>query len=53
MLKYLEERDKLNHKNGGKPNKIKGFEHLEMTFKYWREYRTYFHIAAEEKDLGK
>jgi len=46
MVKHLksEEEKKLKH-GGRKPRK--GMEdRLLMTLEYWREYRTYFHVAA-------
>lgn len=33
------------HKKGGKPPKLKVLDKLVITLMYWREYRTYRHIA--------
>lgn len=49
MLKILEEAHKIKHKQGGRPEKLSMKEKLFMTLEYWREYRTYFHIAKGYK----
>jgi hypothetical protein len=45
MLVILQAQYLLEHKLGGKPNRISIENRLLMALEYWREYRTYFHIA--------
>ena len=45
MLSILQEQYVLEHKSGGKPNRLSTEDRLLMTLEYWREYRTYFHIG--------
>lgn len=45
MRGLLEEADVRRKARGGKPNRLPVYKRLLMTLEYWREYRTYFHIA--------
>ena len=46
MVKFLKlEEEKKLQRGGRKPSKSME-ERLLMTLEYWREYRTYFHVAA-------
>jgi len=45
MLTYLIDQEKIKKWRGGKPNKLSLEIRLLMALEYWREYRTYFHIA--------
>ncbi|WP_339049174.1 transposase family protein [Spiroplasma endosymbiont of Colias croceus] len=45
ILKILKTEEVKKFKNGGTPNKLSLENRLLMTLEYWREYRTYFHIA--------
>jgi len=45
MLSILQEQYVLEHKLGGKPNRLCVEDRLLMALEYWREYRTYFHIG--------
>lgn len=45
ILEILKIEEVKKFKNGGKPNKLSLENRLLMTLEYWREYRTYFHIA--------
>lgn len=46
MVKFLKSEEEKKLKRGGrKPHKSMA-ERLLMTLEYWREYRTYFHVAA-------
>jgi Helix-turn-helix of DDE superfamily endonuclease len=46
MVKFLKAEEEKKLKRGGrKPHKSMA-ERLLMTLEYWREYRTYFHVAA-------
>lgn len=45
MVKILRLQYELDHKCGGKPSSKTIEDKLLMTLEYWREYRTYFHIA--------
>ena len=45
MLTILEEAEKQKKRHGGKPNTLCMADRLLMALEYWREYRTYFHIA--------
>lgn len=44
MVKVLEEKAQQKRKPG-RPSKLSVANQLLMTLQYWREYRTYFHIA--------
>ena len=46
MLDILSAKFKVNHAKGGRPRKLSLEEMLLATLEYWREYRTYAHIAA-------
>lgn len=46
MLKAWEEYE-LSHSNAGRPTKLSRAEQLLIALQYWREYRTYFHIAQD------
>lgn len=45
ILEILKIEEIKKFKNGGIPNKLSLENRLLMTLEYWREYRTYFHIA--------
>jgi hypothetical protein len=45
MLKILRQAEKEKLANGGKKPEKSMKQRLLMTLEYWREYRTYFHIA--------
>lgn len=45
MLKILKEFEIKKRLHGGRKNKLLLEERILMTLEYWREYRTYFHIA--------
>jgi hypothetical protein len=45
MRDLLEKADVRRKARGGKPNRLPVYKRLLMTLEYWREYRTYFHIA--------
>ena len=45
MLETLKISHEKKHKNGGRPSKVGLDDILFMMLEYWREYRTYFHIA--------
>ncbi len=45
MIEILKKEELKKFKNGGTPNKLTLENRLLMTLEYWREYRTYFHIA--------
>lgn len=47
MIEILKTKDEEKKQKGGKPNELKMEDRLLMTLEYWREYRTYFHIAQE------
>jgi hypothetical protein len=46
MVEILKIEEKEKKKRGGKPSKILIEDKLLMAFEYWREYRTFFHIAV-------
>lgn len=46
ILEVLVEAHAKKKARGGRPNKLQVPEMLMMTMEYLREYRTYFHIAA-------
>jgi hypothetical protein len=45
MLKVLKEAEREKRWHGGRPPKLSLADRLLMTLMYWRENRTYFHIA--------
>lgn len=45
ILEILKIEELKKSKKGGKPNKLLLENRLLMALEYWREYRTYFHIA--------
>lgn len=45
ILEILKTEELKKFKKGGIPNKLSLENRLLMTLEYWREYRTYFHIA--------
>lgn len=45
MLKILKEFEIKKRLHGGRKNKLSLEDRILMTLEYWREYRTYFHIA--------
>lgn len=47
MIEILKMKDEEKKRKGGKPNELGMEDRLLMTLEYWREYRTYFHIAQE------
>ena len=46
MLEILSSKHHEKHAKGGRPRKLPLEEMLLATLEYWREYRTYAHIAA-------
>ena len=46
MLKAWEEYH-VSQSNAGRPSKLNRSEQLLVALQYWREYRTYFHIAQD------
>ena len=46
MIEILSAKFKVKHAKGGRPRKLSLEEMLLATLEYWREYRTYAHIAA-------
>ena len=46
MLEILSRKHHETHAKGGRPRKLPLEEMLLATLEYWREYRTYAHIAA-------
>ena len=49
MLKVLRSAEKAKGRHGGQPHHIRLADRLLITLEYWREYRTYFHIAQSYK----
>jgi transcription initiation factor TFIIIB Brf1 subunit/transcription initiation factor TFIIB len=47
MLEILEDAEKKKRKRGGRKNKLCLEDRLIASLSYWREYRTYAHIAAD------
>lgn len=47
MIEILKMKEEEKKRRGGKPNELGMEDRLLMTLEYWREYRTYFHIAQE------
>ena len=47
MLEVLESAYQELHKQGGKPPKLSVLDKLIITLMYWREYRTFEHIAFD------
>jgi Helix-turn-helix of DDE superfamily endonuclease len=46
MVKFLKSEEEKKLKRGGRKPSKSMEERLLMTLEYWREYRTYFHVAA-------
>lgn len=46
MVGVLAVAEKKQHERGGKWSKIPLEDRLLMALSYWREYRTYFHVAG-------
>lgn len=46
ILKILTEAYKIKHAKGGRKSKLEVHDMLLASLEYWREYRTYAHIAA-------
>ena len=47
MYKMLRRAYRELHKNGGKPPTLSVLDKLVIALQYWREYRTYRHIAFD------
>jgi hypothetical protein len=47
ILEILKEGERVQKARGGRPNHLSLENRLLMTLCYWREYRTYFHIALD------
>jgi len=47
MLGILKEAEGIQKAKGGRPCKLSMEDRLLMALCYWREYRTYFHIAHD------
>ena len=45
MRKVLRKVEREKQSKGGRPNSVPLADRLLMALTYWREYRTYFHIA--------
>lgn len=45
ILEILKIEELKKSKKGGRPNKLSLENRILMSLQYWREYRTYFHIA--------
>ena len=45
MVSVLHEQVEQKKKKPGKPSKLSVADQVLMSLEYWREYRTYFHIA--------
>ena len=45
MRKVLRKAEREKQAKGGRPNRVPLADRLLMALTYWREYRTYFHIA--------
>ena len=45
MRKVLRKAEREKQSKGGRPNSVPLTDRLLMALTYWREYRTYFHIA--------
>ena len=43
----------LTHSNAGRPPKLSRPNQLLVALQYWREYRTYFHIASDWDILNR
>ncbi len=46
MITILEPAEKKKREKGGRPPKLSLEDRLLMALEYWREYRTYFHVAT-------
>lgn len=49
MVEILKNAEALKKAKGGRPNQLRMEDRLLLTLSYWREYRTYFHIAVDFK----
>ena len=47
MIEILNSAYKEKHTSGGRPPKLSVEDMLLASLEYWREYRTYFHIAND------
>jgi hypothetical protein len=47
MTRILTEAESLKRRKGGHKSKLAIEDKLLLTLEYWREYRTYFHIAQD------
>lgn len=46
MISILQPAEKKKKEQGGRPPKLSIEDRLLMALEYWREYRTYFHVAT-------
>jgi len=46
MVKALKQEESGKFSSGGRPPDMKMEDRLLLTLEYWREYRTYFHVAS-------
>ncbi len=46
MISILKPAEKKKKEKGGRPPKLSMEDRLLMALEYWREYRTYFHVAT-------
>lgn len=46
MIGVLSIAEKKKHEKGGRPSRIPLEDRLLMALSYWREYRTFFHVAG-------
>lgn len=47
MVEILKKAEALKKARGGRPNHLGMEDRLLLALSYWREYRTYFHIAVD------
>ena len=47
MVEILKDAEAVKKAKGGRPNNLGIENRLLLTLSYWREYRTYFHIAGD------
>jgi hypothetical protein len=47
MVEILKKAEALKKARGGRPNRLGMEDRLLLALAYWREYRTYFHIAGD------
>lgn len=52
MLERLERREQAKKKQGRPPD-LSLAEQLVITLRFWREYRTHYHLAVEWAGAGK